>query len=114
MQVAAIKAKIDTSHLTPEQLANDKQLTKEQKIAEASKQFEAIMVRQILAESQKSQIKTEFTDNSTASGIYKDFVTDQLATSISHAGGIGLAKTFEQQLSRPATHKAVTGKFSQP
>jgi flagellar protein FlgJ len=114
MQVAAIQAKIDTAHLTPEELAGNKRLTKEQKIAEASKQFEAIMVRQILAEAQKSSIKTEFTDNSTASGIYKDFVTEQLANSISHSGGIGLAKTFEQQLSHPLKNHGVPGKISQP
>ena len=114
MLVAAIQPRIDTSHLTPEQLANDKHLTKAQKITEASKQFEAIMLRQILAEAQKSSIKTEFTDNSTASSIYKDFVTDQLANSISHSGGIGLAKTFEQQLSHPLKNHGVPGKFSQP
>ena len=114
MQVAAIQPNVDASHLSPEELANNKRLTKEQKIAEASKQFEAIMVRQILAEAQKSSIKTEFTDNSTASSIYKDFVTTQLADSMAHAGGMGLAKTFEQQLSHPVKNHGVPGKFSQP
>jgi Rod binding domain-containing protein len=114
MLVAAIQPRIDTSHLTPDELANNKRLTKEQKISEASKQFEAIMVRQILTEAQKSSIKNEFNDNSTASSIYKDFVTDQLANSISHSGGIGLAKTFEQQLSQPQKNHGVPGKFLQP
>jgi flagellar protein FlgJ len=114
MLVTAIQPKIDAAHLSPEALAGNKQLTKEQKIAEASKQFEAIMLRQILAEAQKSSIKTEFTDNSTASSIYKDFVTEQLANSMSHSGGIGLAKTFEQQLSHPVKNHGVPGKFLQP
>ena len=114
MNVTAIHAKIDPSHLTPEELAGNKHLTEPEKIAEASKQFEAIMVRQILAEAQKSEIKTEFTDNSTAAGIYKDFVTDQLAQSISHSGGIGLAKSFEKQLTHPLKNQGVPGKFLQP
>ncbi len=114
MQVTAIQPKIDTSHLAPEALMGNQRLTEQQKIAEASKQFEAIMLRQILAEAQKSEIKTEFTDNSTAASIYKDFVTDQLAQSISHSGGIGLAKSFEHQLSHPVKNNAVPGNLSQP
>lgn len=114
MEITAIKSKMDTSHVALESLAANKNLTEQEKIAEASKQFEAIMLRQILAEAQKSEVKTEFSDNSTASGIYKDFVTDQLASSMSRSGGIGLAKSFEQQLSHPVNKQGVLGKFSQP
>ena len=85
-----------------EDLAGDKHLTEKQKIAEASRQFEAIMLRQILSESQKPVITSEFTDNSTAAGIYQDYVTNTLADSMSKAGTLGLAKVFEQQLSHPA------------
>ena len=91
-------AKIDTSHIPLESLASNKALTEDQKVAEASKQFEAILLRQFLSESQKPVIQSEFTDNSTTAGIYQDFITNQLADSMSHNGGIGLAKTFEQQL----------------
>jgi flagellar protein FlgJ len=103
MNISAIQPKIgqpkiDTSHIPLESLAGNKALTEDQKIGEASKQFEAILLRQFLSESQKPVIQSEFTDNSTSAGIYQDFITNQLADSLSHSGGIGLAKTFEQQL----------------
>ena len=98
MNIPALQPKIDTEHVPLESLANDKNLTEDQKIGEASKQFEAILLRQFLSESQKPVIQSEFTDNSAAAGIYQDFVTNQLADSLSRSGGIGLAKTFETQL----------------
>lgn len=102
MQISALQPKIDPSHLQLESLAGSQALTEEQKIGEASRQFEAVLLRQFLAESQKTVIKSEFTDNSTASGIYQDFITNQLADSLSRGGGIGLAKSFQSQLSHPA------------
>ena len=93
-----------------EDLAGNKHLTEQQKIAEASRQFEAIMLRQILSESQKPVITSEFTDNSTAAGIYQDYVTNTLADSMSKSGTLGLAKVFEQQLSHPAAKDALAAK----
>ena len=91
------------SNIRVEDLAGNKNLTEQQKIGEASRQFEAIMLRQILSEAQKPVITSEFTDNSTAAGIYQDFTTNALADSMSKAGTLGLAKVFEQQLSHPAS-----------
>jgi Rod binding domain-containing protein len=106
MQVAAIQPKIDASQLPLESLAGNPTLTENQKIGEASRQFEAVLIRQFLAESQKPLIQSEFTDNSTAAGIYQDFITNQMADSLSRGGGIGLAKSFERQLAHPAAHPA--------
>jgi flagellar protein FlgJ len=106
MQISAIQPKIDASHLDLESLAGNKALTEDQKIGEASRQFEAVLLRQFLTESQKTVIKSEFTDDSTASGIYQDFITNQLADSLSRGSGIGLAKSFQRQLSHPAAHPA--------
>src|SRR5580704_13128113 len=101
MQVSALQPKVDASHLPLEDLAGNKALTQDQKIGEASRQFEAILLRQFLSESQKPVINSEFTDNSTAAGIYQDLITNQLADSLSRGGGIGMAKIFERQLSPP-------------
>src|ERR1700734_3851892 len=92
----------DTSNVPVEELVGNKHLTQQQKIHEASRQFETILLRQILSESQKPVITSEFTDNSTAAGIYQDYITNTLADSISKSGNFGLAKIFEQQLSHPA------------
>ena len=101
MSIPAIQPKVDASHVQLESLASNKALSQDQKVAEASRQFEAILLRQFLAESQKPVVQSEFTDNSTASGIYQDLITNQLADSLSRNGGIGLAKTFERQLTHP-------------
>ena len=51
MNISAIpSAKIDPSHIAVENLAHNSALTEEQKIGEASKQFEAILLRQFLTE----------------------------------------------------------------
>jgi peptidoglycan hydrolase FlgJ len=101
MQISAIPAKVDASRLPVESLANNQALTENQKIAEASRQFEAILLREFLAESQKPVFKSEFTDDSTASSIYQDFITSTLADSLTRNGGIGIAKSFERQLTHP-------------
>src|ERR1700753_3504416 len=88
----------DAQDIAPENLMGNKQLTEDQKIAQASRQFEAIMLQQILSETQKPVITSEFTDNSTASGIYQDYVTNTLADSMSQSGTLGLAKVLEPQL----------------
>lgn len=95
---------VDTSTVPVEDLAGDKHLTKQQKIHEASRQFEAIMLQQILSEMQKPVIASEFTDDSTASGIYQDYMTNALAQSMSKTDSLGFAKIFEDQLS-PHTPK---------
>ncbi len=98
MNISPILSTNDAATVAPEELAGNKSLTELQKIAEASRQFEAIMLRQILSESQKPVITSEFTDNSTSAGIYQDFITNTLADSISKSGTFGFAKVFEQQL----------------
>jgi flagellar protein FlgJ len=104
MNIAPIQTQspVNAANVPVEELAGDKSLSEQQKISEASRQFEAIMLRQILSESQKPVITSEFTDNSTAAGIYQDYITNTLADSMSKSGTLGLAKIFEQQLSHPA------------
>ncbi|HEY1716772.1 MAG TPA: rod-binding protein [Verrucomicrobiae bacterium] len=110
MTIAPIQSAGDAANTPVEELAGNKSLTEQQKIAEASRQFEAIMLRQILSESQKPVITSEFTDNSTAAGIYQDYITNTLADSMSKSGTFGLAKIFEQQLSHPASKMNPAGK----
>jgi Rod binding domain-containing protein len=113
MNISPTQSRVDTAHVPLESLAANKQLTEDQKIAEASQQFEAILLRQFLSESQKPVIKSEFTDTSAAAGIYQDFITNQMADSLSRGGGIGLAKTFEHQLTHHHTPTTPT-KISHP
>jgi flagellar protein FlgJ len=75
-------------------------LTEEQKVAEAARQFEAILLRQILENTRKTVIQSSFADNSAAASIYRDLVSQQLADSISKSGTLGLSKAIAQQLTR--------------
>src|SRR3954463_4312001 len=100
MNVSPLTPEIDASKIAPERLATSTRLTEHQKVAEASRQFESILLKQILESSQKTVIKSKLSEDSTASGIYHDMVTSQLADSISKSGAFGLSKTFEQQLNR--------------
>jgi len=99
MTIASVAAQVDASHVQLESLAKNPALSQDQKIAEASRQFEAVLLRQFLSESQKPVISSGLTDDSNEAGIYRDMVTNQLADNLSRGGGIGLAKLFERQLS---------------
>jgi len=111
MEVAPLQRQIDAADLAPERLAGNPHLSEGQKIAEASRRFEAVLLRQILENTQKTVIPSKFADDSTAASIYRDMITTQLADGISKSGTFGLAKTFEQQLNRasPPAPKAGDG-----
>ena len=108
MNISALNpsSKAPAADVDPESLVGSQRLTEHQKIGEASRQFEAMLLRQILSETQKPVIKSAFTDNSTAAGIYQDFITNQLSDCLSKSGGLGLAKVFERQLNHPADQAA--------
>lgn len=83
-----------------EQLAHNHAMSDQQKVAEVSRQFEALLLRQIFQETQKTVIQSKYSDNSTTAGIYHDMVTKQLADSISKSGTLGLAQSLQRQLTR--------------
>lgn len=114
MQITPLQRHSPAFAVTPENLAANPNLSERDKIAEASRQFEGVLLRQILETSTKTVIKSELSDDSTAAGIYHDMVTSQLADSISKSGAFGLAQTFEQQLNRPATSVFKTGSGETP
>ncbi|HEX4343232.1 MAG TPA: rod-binding protein [Verrucomicrobiae bacterium] len=101
MDVSPLQRHVNASDIQPERLAGNTELSQSDKIAEASRQFESILLKQILDSSQKTVIKSKYSDDSASSSIYHDMVTNHLADSISKSGGLGIAKTFEQQLDRP-------------
>src|SRR5215467_7022100 len=100
MNIPPIQGHIDAADIPPERLAGNSQLTEQEKVGEAARQFEAVLLRQILQSAQKTVIKSNFSDDSTSSSIYHDLVVNQLADDISKSGTIGLAKTLQQEFSR--------------
>lgn len=81
-----------------ENLAGNKTLSQSEKVSEASRQFEAVLLRQILGSARKTVFKSKVNEDSLTSGIYQDLVTDQLASSISRSGSFGLARSLQSQL----------------
>lgn len=98
MNIPPIQSPVDASNTPIEELAGNKHLTQQQKIHEASREFEVVMLQQILAETQKPVITSELTDDSTAGDIYQGYISNALAESMSKSGSFGFAKIFEQQL----------------
>jgi peptidoglycan hydrolase FlgJ len=114
MDVPSIQSRRDAAEVPLERLAGNSQLTQEQKLGEAARQFEAVLLRQILQSAQKTVIRSSFSDDSTTSSIYHDFVTQQLADAVSKSGTVGLAKTLERQLSRQLQSASGAGHDRQP
>jgi len=79
--------------------AQGKPAREQEKLAEASRQFEALLVRQILQQARQTTIRSKFTDNSASSEIYKDMVNAELADAMTKGGGLGLADSLRRQLS---------------
>ncbi len=82
------------------------------KIAESSRQFEAMLVRQVLADTFKP---TSATGGRLAPGadIYQGFVTDIVADHISQGGSLGISSLLQSQLqpsTKPHTVLNVTAK----
>lgn len=100
MDITSIQRSVNASELPVERLAGNAALSEQQKVAEASRQFEAMLLRQVLSEAQKTAFKSKYTDESFASGIYRDMTTQQLADSISKSGALGLGQSLQRELSR--------------
>jgi flagellar protein FlgJ len=100
MTLPPIQPGIEASDIPTERLAGSSMLTEDQKIGEATRQFEALLLRQILESTQKTVIQSKYSDNSTTAGIYRDMVTNQLAESISKSGTLGLAQTLKREFTR--------------
>jgi Rod binding domain-containing protein len=91
----------DLASIPIQDLAANKALSEDQKIGEACRQFEAVMLRQILGQARQTVFHSKFNEDSTTSGIYQDMVTGQLADAISRNGSFGLARSLQAQLVHP-------------
>ena len=98
MDIPPLQSQVKASVIPFDKLAGNPSVSDSDKVKEACKQFEAVLLRQILGEARKTVIPTKGDDNSNVSGIYNDMINNQLADSISRSGAFGLAKSLEAQL----------------
>jgi len=105
MNIPALQPSVRAADLPLEKLAGNSHVPEQEKVAEVSRQFEAVLLRQVLANAQKTHFASTVNTPSATSDIYRDMVTTQLADSISKSGALGLARTLSEQMSREAQGK---------
>jgi flagellar protein FlgJ len=98
MDISALQPHVKASSVPFDQLAGNPNISEGDKVKEAARQFEAVLLRQILGEARKTVITGEQGEDSNETGIYNDMINNQLADSISQSGSFGLAKSIESQL----------------
>jgi Rod binding domain-containing protein len=106
MNIPSLTQAAKAGNLPLEKLAGNQSLSEKEKLAEVSRQFESVLLRQILGAARKTIFKSKFNEESMASGIYHDMTTIQLADAISRSGSLGLARSLEAQLIRQTTTPA--------
>ena len=106
MQVSPLQRAVKASDLPLDKVAASSTLSESEKIAAASRAFEGILLRQVLAEAQKPVFKSNLMGSSTSASIYQDMVTNQLAESISKSGALGLGKTLERHLNHQTSSRS--------
>ncbi len=100
MQVPTCQRKVSAVDLPLEKLAGSTAISEKEKVAEVSRQFEAVLLRQILAEGQKPLLAAKAQPDSASASIYRDILTNQMADSISHSHALGLSRTLSRELGR--------------
>src|SRR5919112_231890 len=101
-------AKENPADIPLEKLATSKALTEQQKTSEMTRQFEALLLRQILNDAQKPAFKSKYAATGVSSAIYQDLMVNQLADGISSSRTVGLAQELETQVSRQSDTKKPT------
>ena len=100
MQTTPIQNHMNAADVPLEMLAGNSKLSEQEKVGELGRQFEAVLLRQILNEAQKTKFPSKYNNDSFAGGIYQEMVTNQLADSMSKSGTVGLGRQLAQQLTR--------------
>lgn len=106
MEALSLSRSVQAGQLPLEKLAGNANVSESAKIDEVCRQFEAVLLRQILASAQKPLLDNSMSSSSTTGTIYQDMVVSQLADHISRSGSFGLSQVLQPQLSREAEEKS--------
>jgi len=99
MTINPFNEKVNAANLPLEKLATNPALSQGEKVKELSRQFEAVLLRQVLSQAQKTQFPSSMNSSGATNSIYQDLVTEQMADCISKGGTLGFAQSFSKQLS---------------
>ena len=103
LPIQNVQPRVKASELSLEQLSRNAQVSEADKAKEVARQFEAVLLRQILQSAHKTGLEGLTGGESSASkDVYFDMMNYHLADSISRGGGLGLGSALEAQLIRQA------------
>ena len=97
MNISAVAANLAPDAAGPLRTPDRSPAAERQQVAA---QFEAILVRQLLSKSLTSMLGSE---NSAATGVYGDLLTDRLAQQLTAGPGLGLGRVIASQLTPRGT-----------
>lgn len=100
----------DTASLRLYELKNNPHLSEKEKIEELGKQFEALLLRQVLRETYKPVIPTMFNQDSTSNSIYRDLMIKRMADEITRSGSLQISESIQSQL----LHQAQEARSDEP
>ncbi len=114
MEISSQASRVDPAHVPLEQLAGSQVVSQKDKVAELSRQFEAVLVRQILNDAQKPLIKSKYNQESSTSSIHRDLTVNEMAEQITRSGGLGFARQLQQDLARQTKTEPADSSPPQP
>ena len=109
MEINAQPAATAGANISLDRLSEDRSIPEQTRLDEACRQFEAVLVRQILGDGQKSAVASKMNLNSSGSSIYRDMVNANMADQMTRGGGIGLSRALSHELSRQRSAADETG-----
>jgi len=105
MNLQGIHPRVDASQLPLQSLAGNPNVSDADKVAEVAREFEAVLLRQILGDIRNPVLASAEGDPA-VNGIYSAMINNQLPASISLSGGFGLARSLTSQLTHQVLSKA--------
>lgn len=100
MNLSPLQRTVHAANLPLDRLVANPNIPEAEKVKEVARQFEAVLLRQILQQARKHVVPSDLEPDSTARSIYDDLLNQQLADAISRSGAFGLAKALQAQLTR--------------
>jgi Rod binding domain-containing protein len=104
MNIGALQSGFRPGELSLEQVSTSSVISEQEKVAELARQFEGVMVRQMLREARQPMLESAPEGGSSDTRAYDDMVTDRMAEAITRGGGFGVASSLQAQLLRQIPH----------
>lgn len=79
-------------------MAGSKALSEKQKLVEATRQFESVMLNMVLKDSLKPMVKGYLDQGGSSNDIYRSMFTQAIADAMSQDKGVGISSVLQAQI----------------